>query len=888
MIARPSFSSGSAASGYAWAIVSTAVALLVSHLSWPLFQPVPFILFFPAIMFTAWRGGPGPGLLATVLAAVLAHYYLMEPRFGWSFKGLSDLLRFGVFVGVGVVITMLTASLRRTRTRVIETLENLFEGFVLSDPDFRYLYVNRMAAQLMGKQPGELVGRTWFEVFPEAADSESVRIARQVLADGVTRSHDAYDPPRDRWFGSTCYRAAEGFSVFFRDITERRRAEENLRVSEAEFRAMFEHSGAGIAQVDVESGRFVRVNPPMTQITGYAEDELLARTFHEITHPDDRARAAAAVEQLARGQSTRQVIEKRYLRKDGDVAHAQITLTPLQLRDGARRVLAVVRDVSERRQAAARLQSLEDRFHLMADHAPVKVWVCSPDKLRTWFNRRWLVFTGRTMAQELGKGWIQGLHPDDRERVVRDGDEAIDARRSFQREFRLRRHDGDFRWIIEHGVPLWSSDQEFLGYIGSSLDIHDRKLAEQEREQLLDDERAMRADAERTSRLKDEFLATLSHELRTPLQAILGWARILSAGEGAADKVRQAVETIERNAAIQTQLIEDLLDMSRIISGKVRLDVQQIELPQVIEAALRTVEPAAEAKNIELRRVLDPLAGPVRGDPHRIQQVVWNLVSNAIKFTPRDGKVEVVLERVNSHIEVTVSDTGQGIDPEFLPHVFDRFRQADASSTRKWGGLGLGLAIARHLAELHGGTITARSPGAMRGSTFTLVLPVMAAHVAASDGEERRHPRGGFETPAGETVQLDGVRVLVVDDDADARDLIWYILAGSGATVTTAGSAAEALDRLPGFKPDVMVSDIGMPQRDGYDLIHQVRALPADRGGNTPAIALTAFARSEDRTRALMTGYQLHIAKPVEPVELAAAVASLARRSPRSGTMKNR
>jgi signal transduction histidine kinase/ActR/RegA family two-component response regulator len=412
-----------------------------------------------------------------------------------------------------------------------------------------------------------------------------------------------------------------------------------------------------------------------------------------------------------------------------------------------------------------------------------------------------------------------------------------------------------------------------------------------ERDRLLAAERDARAEAERVGRVKDEFLATLSHELRTPLNAILGWSQILAGtagngngnGKGGGDAdLAEGLRTIERNARAQTQIIDDLLDMSRIINGKVRLDVQRVELAAVIEAALETVRPAAAAKDIGVQKVLDPLAGVVSGDPNRLQQVFWNLLSNAVKFTPRGGRVQVVLERVDSHVEVSVIDTGEGIRPEFLPHAFDRFRQADPSTTRRHGGLGLGLAIVKQLVELHGGTIRAKSAGPGQGATFTVALPLTAVHPERQQQREpgRHHPAGIDQRPHnGHAVTLEGVKVLVVDDEPDARSVIKRLLEDHRATVTTAASAAEALDIVRRDPPNVLVSDIGMPVEDGYTLIRKLRSMERSDGGETPAVALTAYARSEDRVRALQCGFQTHIAKPVEAAELIMAVAALTGRA---------
>jgi PAS domain S-box-containing protein len=404
------------------------------------------------------------------------------------------------------------------------------------------------------------------------------------------------------------------------------------------------------------------------------------------------------------------------------------------------------------------------------------------------------------------------------------------------------------------------------------------QAAAEERERLLESERFARNEAERMSQMKDEFLASLSHELRTPLSAILGWTHILRRGPKSEVDLERGISTIERNARVQAQLIDDLLDMSRITSGNLRLDVQSVEPAAFIESAVETMRPAAEAKGIRLERILDPGAGPVSGDPNRLQQIVWNLLSNAIKFTPKAGTVKIVLQRVDSHIEIHVADTGMGINPAFLDHVFDRFRQADASMTRSFGGLGLGLAIVKQLVEMHGGTVAASSEGEGLGATFSVRLPMVAVHRGNYVRPVFRSAlvRGPREFP---DVDLSGVSVMVVDDEADGRELVKRVLKGCGAEVFTAGDADEALATLKRERPQLMVSDIGMPLVDGFELLRRIRALGSAHGGSLPAIALTAFARAEDRTRALHAGFAAHIAKPVEPFELIAMVASVAGRS---------
>lgn len=441
----------------------------------------------------------------------------------------------------------------------------------------------------------------------------------------------------------------------------------------------------------------------------------------------------------------------------------------------------------------------------------------------------------------------------------------------------IRMHKDGRRINISLTVsPIKNSDGRIIGASKIARDVTSRKEFEAERETLLESERAARSQAERASRLKDEFLATLSHELRTPLNAIYGWSQLLTADSSRAD-LTQGLDAIQRNARAQAQLIEDLLDMSRIISGKVRLNVQPTDLADVIQSALESVRPAAEAKEITVRKVLDPRTGQVSGDQTRLQQIVWNLLTNAIKFTPKGGKVDVILARVNSHLEITVHDSGIGIEPEFLPIIFERFRQVDSSTTRSHGGLGLGLSIVKQLVELHGGTIRAESAGEDQGATFIVALPLSPL----KNAEDRVHPvavsNGALDCGP---INLAGVKVLVVDDEPDARVLIERLLKQCGADVTTAGSALEGLQFVRSFRPHVLVSDVGMPITDGYQFMRDVRNLADDEGGRTPAIALTAFARSEDRMRAMLAGFQVHVAKPIEPQELAVAIQSLRHRTP--------
>jgi PAS domain S-box-containing protein len=480
-----------------------------------------------------------------------------------------------------------------------------------------------------------------------------------------------------------------------------------------------------------------------------------------------------------------------------------------------------------------------------------------------------------TFEEVEGRKWSEFWPPESRDAVaqaVRDAAGGVTSRFNGC----CPTVKGVPKWWDVIVTPVYNEREKVERLTATSRDITDQRKAS---EALL----AAKAEVERQSRIKDEFLATLSHELRTPLQSVVGWTEVLRGGPQDEAEWQQGLDVIARNAHAQTRIIEDMLDMSRILAGKVRLDVQRVSLDTVLETAIESVRPAADAKGIRLNSVLDSHAQPIIGDPNRLQQVFWNLLTNAIKFTPRDGRVHVTLERVNSHLEVSVSDTGLGIAPEFLPYVFDRFRQADASTTRRHGGLGLGLAIVKHLTELHGGTVRAKSAGAGMGSTFIVVLPVALLKLDAAE-EHRRPPEMVPSEPMRiPTVDLSGVSIVAVDDEEDARALLQKILSRSGAKVRTAGSAREAMELIRQRAPDILISDVGMPGEDGYSLIRAVRSLSPAEGGRIPALALSAYTRKEDRIRSLSAGFQMHLSKPAEPVELLAVVMSLANRPTQKG-----
>lgn len=539
-------------------------------------------------------------------------------------------------------------------------------------------------------------------------------------------------------------------------------------------------------------------------------------------------------------------------------------------------LIANVKALLRLRRAEDRVRESERLLRLAASAARLGIWNVTIPENQQLSARLFTEPITLPPGEDLGEASKPvRIHPDDSVLLERAVQGALDEQRACDVEYRVIAGSGHVHWIASRATVLRDSAGHPVQVIGVAQDVTERKLVDIERERLLRREQSARLEAEEATRLKDEFLATVSHELRTPLNAITGWVRLLQTGNLGQNDVQRGLETIQRNADSQTRLINDLLDVSRIISGKLRLDVRPLAINSVIEAAVDTIRPAADAKGVVLQSSLAPDVGPIAGDPERLQQVVWNLLTNAVKFSQPNGYVEIRLQKVNSHAELIVSDGGSGIAPDFLPYVFHPFRQAEGATTRKHPGLGLGLAIVRHLVELHGGVVSAYSSGEGKGATFKVTLPT----VVASRNPDRvvaRAARSGNLLDVLPT--LGGVRVLVVEDEIDGREVLSAMLQQAGAAVRVAASAEEALGMLDGAQFDVLVSDIGMPIQDGYALMRRVRQRPPTQGGRIPALALTAYARPEDRLRALAAGFQIHVAKPVQPEELVTVVASLAGR----------
>ena len=608
-------------------------------------------------------------------------------------------------------------------------------------------------------------------------------------------------------------------------------------------------------------------NRAAERIFGWTAAEAVGRSITIVIPPDRLAEEEDILARIRQGEKI-EYFETTRMRKDGSRFEISLTVSPIKNAKGE--VIGaskIARDISERRrgdEARARLAAIVDS----ADDAIVSKTL---DGVITSWNRAAQAMFGWTAAEAVGQR-ITLIIP--RERWPEEDEVLARVRKgeSIDHFDTVRVRKSGERIDVSLTVsPVKDARGRIIGASKIARDVSDRKRAEAERAKLLQTVQQARGEAEELNRSKDQFLAMLSHELRTPLNAIFGWARMLQSAAMDEATSRRAIDAILRNATAQVQLVEDLLDVSRIITGKMRLDVQWLDLKSVIESALDAVQPAASAKGLKIETVLDPNAGPVVGAADRLRQVVWNLLMNAIKFTPRDGRVQVHLRKVKSHVEIVVSDNGEGIQPEILPVIFDRFRQGDSTTTRPHGGLGLGLALVRHLVDLHGGRVRAASEGPGRGATFVVELPVAILGPEAGTTLETSAAMGALP--------LQNVRVLLVDDDADGLDLTTVMLTNSGAQVKTAVSVAAALDVLESWPVDVLVSDIEMPGEDGYELLRRIRA--KERGGRTrlPALALTAYGRPEDRRRTLAAGYNLHLAKPIDPSELVLAVANLVGRT---------
>jgi PAS domain S-box-containing protein len=769
------------------------------------------------------------------------------------------------------------AALEQSESSLRRLVESNLIGIVLSNAAGAIVRANDAFLSLTGYDRQDLIdGKLNFnaltpsELFRSTSSSDTPAPSELPAQQELLRKDGSRVPVL---VGSTPIEAGQGSRVsFVVDLSELREAQKAVIDNERRFRTLVEQSPVGI-EIFAPDGHVLLANhaweriweSTISELAGY--NVLLDQQLERIGIREYLLRAFA-------GEAT-EIPPFRYdpalSGRPGRPRWVHPNVYPVRDAGGQlREVVLILHDLTEVKQAEEALQRNEEQLRLVIDALPVVIVYVDQEKRFRLGNQLFEEWFGIPLAETEGKPLAELIGAEEFETIGPHMELALGGQREVY-DRRARFIDGTEHDLHVALIPHVGLAGHVEGVVALVSDVTERRQAEAERARLLQAEQEARADAETANRTKDEFLATLSHELRTPLNAILGWAQLMRLGSLREEDIGHGLETIERNAKVQAQLVEDLLDLSRIISGKLRLDMRATDLAKVIEAALDSVRPAADAKQIRVVSLLDAAPGPVLGDAGRLQQVIWNLLSNAIKFTPAHGTVELTLQRIAGRAQIRVSDSGIGIKPDFLPYVFERLRQADSSSTRRHGGLGLGLAIARHLIESHGGTIAASSDGENRGATFTVSLPLSLNAVVNSPEQDESSTGAGLSLPR----RLEGVRVLVVDDEPDARELVSRALQRDGADVQAAGSTEEALGAIDALNPDILVSDIAMPGEDGYDLIHKLRSREQSHGRHLPAVALTAYARQEDRERALRAGFQEHLAKPVEPTRLSAVLANL-------------
>lgn len=886
-------------SNYFVSILCVGIALVLTFLLQPFLDRSIFLIFFAAIAVSTWYGGIKPGLLATVLSVITVSYFFIDPRFSFSVENPDSIIKLGLFTLVTMLISWLNSELRTSKQKLEISFKHLAAsearfrrlkdaniiGVIISDIKGGILEANDAFLNMVGYTREELLaGRiNCRKMTPPEYLEKSDRITLELKSQGVCQPFEKQYIRKDGSRVSVLLGLAllednsDQVIGFVVDVSERKKAEDSLRKQEEQLRLITDSLPVQISYVDAQQ-RYRFNNKryeewfgiPIAEIYGKQVKEILGESVYQTISP--------YVEMVLSGKQV--TYENQLLHPDGTEHNTSVTYVPQFNNQGkVEGFVALIRDITEQKQAENALKQSEEKFRKLTEKVRVIPWEADPKTGNfTYIGPQTEEILGYSLTDCYNDNfWEEYIYPDDKEWAVKYCLMSSQTEENYEFEYRMLAADGRVIWLYDIVNVVRGKDglKQLHGFM---IDITERKQAEQEREQILAREKAARTEAEAANRIKDEFLATLSHELRTPLNAMLGWTQLLRSRKFDEATTAKALETIDRNSRSLAQLIEDVLDVSRIIRGKLRLNLRPVELAPVVEAAIDTVRPAADAKHICIESEFDPTVGVVIGDANRLQQIVWNLLSNAVKFTPKGGRVQVKIQRINSRVQIQVSDNGAGISPEFLHHVFERFCQADSSTTRSHGGLGLGLAIVRHLVELHGGTVSATSPGLEQGATFIVNLPMKA--VINEENKPKSHPfLANSESVNYQLSILENVQVLVVDDEADTRNLLTTILGQYGAQVTAVASSQEAMTALSKFHPDILISDIGMPEEDGYTFIRKVRSLPSHEGGKIPAVALTAYARSEDRTQALLAGFQLHIPKPVNAGELAAVVANLSGRT---------
>jgi PAS domain S-box-containing protein len=799
-----------------------------------------------------------------------------------------------------------------------KVVESSDDAIVSKDLDGTIVSWNRAAERLFGYTAEEAIGQSIRMIIPEALQSEEDNVLATIRSGTAITNYETIRRRKDgseiqiSLTVSPIYDEAGviiGASKIARDISGRREAERAVR----RLAAVVTSSDDAIVTKTLD-GIITSWNPAAERLFGYTEAEALGQSIRMLIPADRQAEEDLVISRIRMGLALSHYETVRQ-RKDGSTLHISLTVSPL-IDDRGRIVGAskIARDITERVRLTHAAEEYARDTQRLADFGATLAATLDRDTIvetvtdtgtrltraefgAFFFNVRDVETGNAYMLYSVSgapkEAFARFPHPRATELFAPtfrgDGPVRLDDVTADERFGRNAPFNGlppghlPVRSYL--AVPVRGLQGDVLGGLFFGHSRPGMFTAQHERlaagiatwASISLQNSGLYDEAHEANRMKDEFLAVLSHELRTPLNAIVGYSRLLRGGILSGDKATRGLETLERNATSLTQIVEDVLDVSRIVTGKIRLDVQPVALPLLIDNAVATVQPGADAKGVRVQAIVDPNVGPVSGDPDRLQQVIWNLLANAVKFTPKGGRVQVRLECVNSHVEIVVSDTGIGIDPDFLPYVFERFRQGDAGTTRKTGGLGLGLAIVRHIVEMHGGTVHAASAGEGAGATFRVQLPLMIVQPERMP-MPREHPRTERLQPLTQLGDLAGIRVMAVDDEADALALLRVVLEAAGAEVTTVSSPEALLADLPSVKPHALVVDLGMPGMDGFEVIARIResADPAVR--DTPAAALTAFARSEDRTKALRSGFEMHLSKPIDPGELVASVATLVRR----------
>ncbi|WP_421654814.1 PAS domain S-box protein [Leptothermofonsia sp. ETS-13] len=922
--------------GVAVLAVLLGLGLMLLLDPWISMKGSPFVVFFAAVMISAWYGGLGPGILATLLSTLAAKYFFISLIHAWQVANLADLARLILFVLVSLMVSSLSA-VRRQLVKALRTERDLVSAvvstagslIVVLDRQGRIVEFNRACERTTGYSFEEVRGKHPWDLLLPMESVEFSKEAFQKLRAGffpseyegvwITRQGDR----RFIAWSNTVLLDDWGFARFIVstgiDITERKQAEQNLQETNQTLQTLVQSSPLAIAVLD-RVGRVKLWNPASERMFGWSQEEVQGQVI-PIVADDQWAEFQTNLESTLRGEVLNGVEIHRQRKDRSPIAIGLWTAMLRGSRAQDDSILAIMADLSDRKQAEAALKLSQERLTSFFESNIIGIVFADINGGIEQANDAFLRMVGYTQA-DIESGCLRWNDITPPESLEIDAWHIAEARQRgactpYEKEFI---HKNGSRVPVLVGFTLLGEDRtQAISFV---LDLTERKRLE----------RTLRRQTEKlaeANRMKDEFLAVLSHELRTPLNSMLGWSRLLRTRQLDAATTARALETIERNARLQAQLIEDILDVSKMIRGKLRLQPRPARLEPVLIAAVDAMRPAAEAKKVQLQCSFDSGIGNVLGDPDRLQQVFWNLLSNAIKFTPEGGQVQVRLTKIRAtkpstesrhplssidYAQVQVIDTGKGISADFLPFVFDRFRQADSSITRPDGGLGLGLSIVRHLIELHGGSVWAESPGLGQGATFTVRLPLLGdrtphmpeqsitgidSHGIDERAREENHailssaqsliPTSHFaQGESSSSGILAGLRILLVDDEADVRDILRAAMEHHGATVAVATSATEAFnliasgeenDAPESWKPDVLVSDIAMPFEDGCSLIRKVRDLQATRGTFTPALALTAFARRENLDESLENGFQLCLSKPIDPNSLVTAIADLMGRS---------